>query len=58
MVRTTGDTTGLQPRKSGITGGTENTFRCKTFRRYEEFEIDRQQLLEMIGSLESLSEKK
>jgi len=57
MVPTTGDTTGVQAGKSGITGGTENTSRSKTFRRYEEFEIDRQQLLEMIASLESLSEK-
>jgi len=57
MVRTTGDTTGVQSRKSCTTGSTGNTSRCKTFRRYEEFEIDREQLLEMIASLESLSEK-
>lgn len=57
MVPTTGDRTGVQARKSGTTGSTGNTSRSKTFRRYEEFEIDRQQLLEMIASLESLSEK-
>ncbi|MBC6474515.1 MAG: hypothetical protein GDA48_18315 [Hormoscilla sp. GM102CHS1] len=58
MARTTGDTTGVQPRKSGRTDSKGNTSKCKTFRRYEEFEIDREQLLEMIASLESLSEKK
>lgn len=57
MVPTTGDATGVKARKYGITGSTENPSRCKSFRRYEEFEIDRQQLLEMIASLESLSEK-
>lgn len=56
MARTTGDPTGVQARKSCTAGSRGNTSRCKTFRGYEEFEIDRQQLLEMIASLESLSE--